>query len=109
METSLKRQKPKESDQPLFVRPMKDGIEICLKVVPGASNSAIVGPLGDRLKVKVAAPPEHGKANQAVLKLLADWLGTKQIAMVNGHTSAHKTVYVNGLNKIPAECFSVLK
>ena len=109
METSLKRQKPKESDQQLFVRPMKDGIEIRLKVLPGTSKSAIVGLLGDRLKVEVVDPPEHGKANQAVLKLLADWLSTKQIAIVNGHASAQKTVYVNGLNKIPAECFSVLK
>ncbi len=76
-------------------------MEIRLKVVPGASRSAIIGPLGDRLKVKVSAPPEHGKANQAVLKLLTEWLGTKQITITTGHASAHKTVYVNGLNKIP--------
>ena len=39
-----------------------DGTRVRVKVVPGASRTKVVGVLGDRLKVAVAAPPEGGKA-----------------------------------------------
>ena len=74
-----------------------------IKVVPGASKSEIVGILDDRLKVRIAAPPEHGKANQALLALLRKWLGTSQIELIAGSASAEKTVRVNGLNKLTQE------
>ena len=71
-------------------------MELRVKAVPGASRSEIVGILGDRLKIRIAAPPEHGKANQALLLLIADWLGTKNIDLIAGHASAEKTVRVIG-------------
>lgn len=80
--------------QPPFVRRMATGIEIRLKVVPGASRSHIVGALGDRLKIRVAAAPEQGKANRVVLSLLSDWLGVGGLEIVAGHTSPEKTVSV---------------
>lgn len=79
---------------------MADGIEIKLKVVPGASRSQIVGILGDRLKVKVAAPPEDGKANRAVVELLVRWLGTQAIEIVAGHGHPEKTAWVRGLGAL---------
>ncbi len=91
---------PTITPQPSFVRPLADGIEIKLKVVPGASRSRIVGPLGDRLKVKVAAPPEDGKANRAVVELLARWLGTEAIEIVAGHGHPEKTARVRGLGAL---------
>ena len=42
-----------------------------MKVVPGASRTRLAGQLGDALKVAVAAPPEAGKANAALIELLA--------------------------------------
>ncbi len=68
-----------------------------VKVVPGASRDAVVGPLGDALKVRVAAPPEGGKANQAVIRLLAAHFGVspKQVRIVAGRTSALKTVEID--------------
>ncbi len=45
-----------------------------LKVVPGASRSEVTGWLGDRLKVRVCAPSENGKANVAVETLVAQAL-----------------------------------
>lgn len=60
---------------------------LSLKVVPGSSRDEVVGWLGDSLKVKVKAPPEKGKANDAVVALLADRLGVEasSIAVVSGH------------------------
>lgn len=75
-------------------RPVAGGYEILLKVVPGASRSEVVGPLGDRLKVRVAAPAEAGKANRAVIELLEAWLGVKGVTIVAGASSAEKTVRV---------------
>jgi uncharacterized protein (TIGR00251 family) len=70
-------------------------------VVPGASRSGIAGVLGDRLKVRVAAPPEGGKANRALVELLSRWLGVRDVEIVAGHSSAEKIVRVTGLAAIP--------
>ncbi|HSD71700.1 MAG TPA: DUF167 domain-containing protein, partial [Thermoanaerobaculia bacterium] len=60
------------------MRRVEDGLELRIKVVPGTSRSEIVGALGDRLKVRVAAPPERGKANDALVALLREWLGARE-------------------------------
>ena len=71
-----------------------------LKVVPGSSRDEVVGWLGDSLKVKVKAPPEKSRANDAVVALLADRLGTdpSSIAVVSGHGSPAKVLAVDGMN-----------
>ncbi len=67
-----------------------------LKVVPGSSRDAIGGLLGDRIKIKVAAAAESGKANKAVCELLARTLGVKprDVEIVSGQTSPEKLVRV---------------
>lgn len=72
-----------------------------LKVVPGASRSEVVGWLGECLKVKVAAAPEKGKANKAVVKLLSDQLGIseKAITIVSGQTSQRKVLEIEGIGQ----------
>lgn len=82
-----------------FVRVTKQGIEISVKVVPGASRDRVAGLLGNSLKIAVSAPPEKGKANQNVVDLLAKTLGIKRntIAIVAGHTQPMKTVLVTGI------------
>ncbi len=72
---------------------------IRVKVVPNASRTKIAGLLGDRLKVAVAAPPEQGKANDAVCQLIARTLGvpSREVTVVAGHTQPAKTVRVEGL------------
>ncbi len=72
-------------------------------MVPGASRSEIVGALGDRLKVRIAAPPENGKANQALILLLSQWLETKNIELIAGQSSAEKTVFISGLYELRDE------
>jgi uncharacterized protein (TIGR00251 family) len=70
------------------------------KVVPGSSRNRIVGWLGDALKINVTAPPEKGKANDAVVELLAAALGiaTDDISVVSGHSSPAKLVAISGID-----------
>ena len=72
-----------------------------VKVVPGSSRNAIDGWLGEALKVRVTAPAEHGRANAAVEKLLADALGVprRQARVVTGAASARKIVEIDGLSE----------
>jgi hypothetical protein len=78
---------------------VRDGaVLVDVKVVPGASRSRVVGPLGDRLKGAVAAAPERGAANAEVERLLAERLGVPRSAVrvVAGHGDPRKTVAVPG-------------
>ena len=79
-------------------------VHLHLKVVPGASRDALAGAYGQRLKVRVRAPAESGRANRAVLALLADALGVRaqDLAIVRGATAPHKTVALTGLDAATA-------
>ena len=101
--------RPELACQPSFVQRVDDGIQLRLKVIPGASRSQIVGGHGDRLKIKVAAPPEQGKANRAVVELLKQWLGSNAIEIVAGHGHAEKTVKVTGITGLTAEQMNILR
>lgn len=70
-----------------------------VKVVPGASRNRVVGRYGDGIKVQVSAPAEGGRANNAVVELIAQSLGlkTQQVQIVNGYTQARKVVEIVGL------------
>ena len=71
-----------------------------VKVVPGSSRDQIMGWLGVALKIKVTAPPEKGKANEAVVAMLAERLGigTDDIVVVSGHSSPSKVLSIEGLD-----------
>lgn len=77
------------------------GVLIAVKAVPGAKRDEIVGLLGERLKVRVSAPPEGGKANKAICSLLAKTLGvrTSDVEVVGGASRAEKTVKVGGVGR----------
>lgn len=70
-----------------------------VKVVPGASRSQVVGRHGEGIRVRVAAPPEAGRANQELIDVLASALGMRGDALriVHGRTSPQKIVDVGGL------------
>ena len=70
-----------------------------MKVVPGSSRNQIVGWLGDALKIKVMAPSEKGKANEAVIGLIATTLGisTDNIEIESGHSSPSKVFTIDGM------------
>jgi uncharacterized protein YggU (UPF0235/DUF167 family) len=68
-------------------------------VSPGARTSAVVGRHGDAWKIRVAAPPEGGRANAAVVDLLADTLRLppRTISVVSGHGARDKLVELVGI------------
>ena len=73
--------------------------DLKIKVVPNASKSAIVGWMGDTLKVRIQAVPEDGKANKALLAFLAKEFGLpkRSVELLNGDTSRDKRVRIHGL------------
>ena len=73
---------------------------ITIRVVPGSSKDEVVGWLGDALKVKVRAQPEKGKANGAVIALLAKRLNVpeRHLSVFAGHTSRTKVIEIRGMS-----------
>ncbi|MEY4033694.1 MAG: hypothetical protein RL492_888 [Verrucomicrobiota bacterium] len=77
-----------------------DVARLKVKVVPGASRTEVVGRLGEALKVRVAAPPEGGKANREVVALLAAKVGlpVAAVTVVSGQASPSKVLAFQGLD-----------
>jgi len=75
-------------------------VRLNVKVVPGASRTRLVGRYGQGIKVQVAAPPEGGKANAAVIALLAQVLdvATNAVEIAAGHGSPRKVLLIHGLD-----------
>lgn len=69
--------------------------------MPGAKRDAVAGWLGEALKIRVSAPPEKGKANHAVLRVLAEALGVdvRAVQLESGATSRRKRVAIEGLDE----------
>src|SRR5436190_18465647 len=76
-----------------------------LRVSPGAGRAKIVGRHGDAWKVRVTPPPEHGRANEAVLRLLATALAVPReaVSLVSGHSGRDKIVELTGVGPAQIE------
>jgi len=72
---------------------------LTLRVAPGARRSQVVGRHGDAWKVRVAAAPEAGRANEALRGLLAEALALPRqaVTVVSGHGSRDKLVEIEGI------------
>ena len=72
---------------------------LSVKVSPKASRDAVVGWLGETLKVSVTAAPERGKANAAVIELLAQTLSLPRSAVrvARGQTDSRKLLEISGM------------
>jgi uncharacterized protein (TIGR00251 family) len=82
-----------------------EGIVLRVHTQPGAGRSAVVGRHGDALKVRVAAPPVEGRANEAARALLADTFGipATDIELTSGQSSRSKRFRMGGLDAEEAE------
>jgi uncharacterized protein YggU (UPF0235/DUF167 family) len=84
---------------------MASNTRLRLRVVPGTTHPGVVGRLGDAWKVRVAATPEAGRANEAVLTLLAEALGVprRDLVLASGRASRDKIVTLAGLTGADAD------
>jgi uncharacterized protein (TIGR00251 family) len=79
-----------------------DGLTLTVKVVPKAARDAVLGsmptPDGTALKVTVTAPPDRGKANAAVIDLIAAAFGLapRDVALIGGAKDRRKVLRVHG-------------
>jgi uncharacterized protein (TIGR00251 family) len=83
-----------------WLRKTADGAEIHVRVRPGARSIAVVGVRNGQLLIDVDAPPHGGKANIALVKLLAKKIGagTAQVVIVSGGSSRSKVLHIIGVN-----------
>lgn len=81
-----------------WARRTASGWTLALHVQPGAKRSAVAGPHGDRLKIRIAAPALDGRANQALVAFVAARLGvpTSRVTVAKGAGSREKLVAVAG-------------
>lgn len=84
----------------IWLREGSDGVVLSLHIQPGAKKTEISGIHGDALKIRLAAPPVDGKANDALLAFLARTLGLpkSRVLLISGQTSRSKRVAVTGLS-----------
>lgn len=75
-----------------------DVITLTLHVQPGAKRSEVAGLHGGALKIRLAAPPIEGRANEALLKFIAERfdIPMRQVELKQGGQSRHKVVVIIG-------------
>ena len=80
------------------VRDSAQGATFTVRVQPRAKRNAIVAEMGDALKIALTAPPVEGKANQACMEFLAEFLNVPRssVTIVGGHTTRSKVIRVAG-------------
>ena len=79
----------------------KPSTRVRLRVSPGARRNELVGRHGEGWKVRVSAPPEGGRANDAVLDLLARELSLprRSLSIVSGQAAREKVVRMEGIDR----------
>jgi len=76
------------------------GVSFAVRVQPRASKSGVAGELDGVLKIRLAAPPVEGQANEELIRLLAELFDAprRRIAILSGQTSKNKVVGVSGIS-----------
>jgi uncharacterized protein (TIGR00251 family) len=80
------------------IRSTGSSVLVDVLVVANASRREITGIHGDRVKIRVPASPEKGKANAAVVDLVRDETGASHVEVVSGHATRVKTLEVWGID-----------
>jgi uncharacterized protein (TIGR00251 family) len=77
-----------------------DGFSFAVRVQPRARRNAIVGELGDALKIALTAPPVDGRANDACIEFFAELLDLPRssVTIASGQSSRNKVIRVTGLS-----------
>ena len=89
----------------MILRAVEGGVEISVRARPRASRTEVAGAYGRRaVRIRLAAPPVDGAANDELVGFLADLLGvrSRHVELVRGHGSRSKTVRVSGVDPAAA-------
>lgn len=83
-----------------YLKPTASDVLILIHLQPRASENSIAGVHGDRLKIRLTAPPVDSKANEALCGFLAEVLGVSksQVQIVRGEKSRKKDILISGLS-----------
>ena len=86
------------------IEPTNDGVRIAVRVQPRASKSEVAGVHGDRIRIRLGAPPVDGAANDALVRFLAERLGvpSRAVTITAGLTSRSKVVVATGVTAADA-------
>lgn len=87
------------SDAANWLRADAGGVVLSLHIQPGAKRTETAGLHGDALKIRLAAPPVDGKANEALIAYLAKRLDVpkSRVELISGQTSRAKRVRIDGI------------
>ena len=91
--------------QMISIRDTPSGATFQIKVHPRAKKNAITGVMGEALKVALTAPPIEGRANEACIAFIAEFLNVPRssITIAAGETSRNKLIRVSGLSAAQVE------
>ncbi|MGH9555736.1 MAG: DUF167 domain-containing protein [Terriglobales bacterium] len=81
------------------IRSTASGSSIVVKLHPRARKDAVIGSIGDALKISLTAPPVEGRANQGLVEFLAELLNVSRssVKIAAGQSSRRKVVVIAGL------------
>ncbi len=81
-----------------WYRQQADTLVLTLHVQPGAKKTQVIGLHGDALKIKLAAPPIEGRANETLRRFIADTfkVSLRHVEFKQGEQSRHKVLWVQG-------------
>ena len=92
----------------IWLKAHEKGSWLGLYIQPGASKSEVLGIHGERLKIKIKAPPRDGEANEALIEFLGKFLGVakSRVSILRGESSRQKDVLVE---LSPSEIITLLQ
>jgi uncharacterized protein len=84
----------------ISIQDTSDGATFVVKVHPRGKRNAITGAMGDAVKISLTAPPLDGRANQACIEFVSDFLkvARSSVTIASGESSRRKVVRVAGLS-----------
>ena len=96
---------------PAWLQRHPDRITLALRVQPRASRDEVAGVHGDRLKLRISAPPVDGAANRHLCRYVADLFGVpaSSVRLVRGENGRDKTVEVTGASLLPEALASLVR